>query len=316
MIIVTGGAGFIGSNIVKALNIRGIEDILIVDNLTNSEKYKNLIPLRFYDFVDKEDFINMLNKFKSYKIDTIFHEGACTNTMEYNGRYMMKNNYEYSKCLLNFAIEKKIRFIYASSASVYGLGDRGFKEIRDCENPMNIYAYSKFLFDEFVRRNLIKLDIQIVGLRYFNVYGPNENHKRKMASIIFQFFNQILEQGKVDLFEGSDNFKRDFVYIEDVVNVNMFFFENPNKVGIFNCGSGVARSFLEAANIMKKFFNKLSINYIPFPDILKGKYQTFTRADLTSLRKIGYKCSFSSLEEGVANYVKFLLKAVENDFFS
>ncbi len=309
MIVVTGGAGFIGSNLVKGLNERGISDILIVDNLEKAEKHKNLNSLDFYDFVDKRDFINHLSKFKDLNFEVIFHQGACSNTMEYNGRYMMQNNYDYSKKLLHFALENKIRFIYASSASVYGNGRNGFKEERTCEYPLNIYAFSKFLFDIYVRRLLKDSDIQIVGLRYFNVYGPQENHKDKMASVVFHFHNQILKEGKMKLFEGSENFKRDFVYVRDVVKVNLFFLDHPEKKGIFNCGTGKARSFLDIAKIMKNLYEKAEIEFIPFPEVLKGKYQTFTEADLGNLRRAGYKERFSSLEEGVTEYVKILKKS-------
>ena len=310
MIIVTGGAGFIGSNLVKELNEKGIKEILIVDNLENSEKHKNLNKLEFLDFIDKQDFIENLSKFQDLDIEIIFHQGACSNTMEYNGRYMMKNNYDYSKQLLHFAIDNKIRFIYASSASVYGTGKNGFREIKECEYPLNIYAFSKFLFDQYVRRIIDNAEVQIVGLRYFNVYGPQENHKGKMASVIFHFHNQILQEGKIKLFEGSENFKRDFIYVKDVVNVNMFFLENPDKKGIFNCGTGKARSFLDIAKIMQQLYDiDTKIEFIPFPKQLKGKYQTFTEADLTNLKKVGYQNSFTELEIGVKEYVQILKKS-------
>jgi len=314
MIVVTGGAGFIGSNIVKGLNERGIDGITIVDDLKNSEKHKNLNRLEFVDFVDKDDFIENLSNFKNIKIEIIFHQGACTNTMEYDGKYMIRNNYEYSKKLLQFAIENKIRFIYASSASVYGNGKNGFREDKMCEYPLNIYAFSKFLFDQYVRRIIDKVGIQIVGLRYFNVYGPQENHKGKMASVVFQFYNQILKEGKIKLFEGSENFKRDFIYVKDVVNVNMFFFDNPDKKGIFNCGTGNARSFLDIAKIMQHLYDKdVKIEFIPFPEQLKGKYQTFTEADLTNLKATGYGNNFYSLEEGIREYIIILKRS--NGFF-
>jgi ADP-L-glycero-D-manno-heptose 6-epimerase len=307
VIIVTGGAGFIGSNIIKKLNEEGIKDILVIDNFKNSEKYKNLNKLDFLDYIDKEDFIQNLENYKSLKIDTIFHQGACSNTMEYDGKYMMKNNYEYSKNLLNFAIENNIRFIYASSASVYGNGNNGFYESRECEYPLNIYAFSKYLFDNYVRNIINDASIQIVGLRYFNVYGPQENHKGKMASVVYHFHNQILEEGKIKLFEGSENFKRDFIYVKDAVNVIMFFFKNPEKRGIFNCGTGKARSFLDIANIMKELYEKkVEIEFIPFPEQLKGKYQTFTQADLANLKDIGYNSKFYNLEEGMKDYVDVL----------
>ncbi|WP_035589805.1 ADP-glyceromanno-heptose 6-epimerase [Hippea jasoniae] len=304
MIVVTGGAGFIGSNIVRALNKRGVGDIIIVDNLENSKKHLNLNALRFLDFVDKRDFIENLDKFDSF--DVIFHQGACSNTLEQNGRYMMQNNYEYSKKLFEFASKNNIRFIYASSASVYGNGENGFKEEEKCEYPLNIYAFSKFLFDRYVNRFLGELDIQVVGLRYFNVYGPNEAHKGRMASVVYHFHNEILEEETIKLFEGSENFKRDFVYIDDVADVNMFFFENPHKSGIFNVGSSKAESFLKIAEIMQGLYKNVRIEFIKFPDELKGKYQTFTQADLSKLREAGYMKKFTPLEVGVRQYVEIL----------
>ncbi len=304
MIVVTGGAGFIGSNLVRGLNKDGISDILIVDNLKNSQKHLNLNTLKFLDFVDKNDFLEKLNKFED--VDIIFHQGACSDTMESDGRYMMKNNYEYSKQLLDFAIKKGIRFIYASSASVYGRGEKGFKENFDNEYPLNIYAFSKFMFDRYVRRVRDQARTQIVGLRYFNVYGPQENHKGNMASVVFHFHNQILDDGTIKLFEGSENFKRDFVYIGCIVKVNLFFMENPEKSGIFNVGTGKAESFLKIAEIMQGLYPNVRIEFIKFPEQLKGKYQTFTQADLTNLRKAGYMKEFTPVEIGVRKYVEIL----------
>ncbi len=305
MIVVTGGAGFIGSNIVRGLNKDGIKDILIVDNLKNSRKHLNLNALEFYDFLDKEDFIENLDKLN--KIDLIFHQGACSNTLETDGRYMMKNNYEYSKMLLHYALDKNIRFIYASSASVYGLGKNGFSEERKNEFPLNIYAFSKFLLDQYVRRVALNNNsTQVVGLRYFNVYGPNEHHKGKMASVIYHFHNQIQDDGTIKLFEGSDKFKRDFVYIGCVVKVNLFFLNNPNISGIFNVGTGKAESFLKVAQIMQSLYPNVRIEFVKFPEELKGKYQTFTQADLSRLRAVGYKDEFTPIEIGIKKYVETL----------
>lgn len=307
MIIVTGGAGFIGSNIVKKLNDNGIKKILIVDEFPNYKKLKNLEALDFLDYIDKEKFISNLNKYSGGEIDTIFHQGACSDTMEKDKEYMLKTNYEYSKTLLNFCLEKKIKFIYASSASVYGSGEKGFRENEGCEMPLNCYAVSKSLFDSYASRKR-NTEIQITGLRYFNVYGPQENHKDRMASVIFNFHNQILSNKKIKLFEGSNNFLRDFVSVEDIANINMYFFEN-NKSGIFNCGTGIARSFVDLAGIMKDLYPpKIDIEFIPFPDELSGKYQSFTLADLTNLRNAGYKKEFLSLEEGIRRYVTLLQK--------
>jgi len=307
MIIVTGGTGFIGSNLIRGLNEKGINDIIVVDNLENSKKHRNLNSLEFIDFIDKEGFIENINIFENEKIDTIFHQGACTDTMEFNGRFMMDNNYNYSKKLLQFAIEKNIRFIYASSAAVYGSGKNGFEEIKNCEYPLNIYAFSKYMFDQYVRRILEKTNIQIVGLRYFNVYGPQENHKGKMASVIFHFFNQVQNDRKLKLFEGSERFKRDFVYVQDIIDINLFFLKNSLKRGIFNCGTGKAESFLKIAEIIKSLLcNDIKIEFIPFPEELIGKYQYFTQAELSNLRKAGYSNEFTNIKDGIEKYIRIL----------
>ncbi|MDD4526516.1 MAG: ADP-glyceromanno-heptose 6-epimerase [Candidatus Margulisbacteria bacterium] len=302
MIIVTGGAGFIGSNIVKGLNDKGITDILIVDNLSNPEKHLNLNSLKYYDYVDKQDFIANLDKFKAYR--TIFHQGACSDTTETDGKYMMRNNYEYSKELLLFSLNNDIDLIYASSASIYGNGDKGFKEDPMCEYPLNVYAFSKFSFDNFVRNVRLKrknIDSQILGLRYFNVYGYQENHKGKMASVAYRMFNQIKNKEEIKLFEGSEGFLRDFIFIEDVVKVNLFFYEN-GKQGIYNCGTGKARSFLDIANTVQSLNKSAKLIYTPFPEQLKGKYQVYTQADTTKLRAAGFTQNFHTLEEGIGKY--------------
>ncbi len=307
MIIVTGGAGFIGSNLVKALNERSINDILIVDNLEKSGKHKNLNTLEFTDYCDKRDFFNKIENLKGLKIEAVFHQGACSDTMETNGRYMMENNYEFSKLLLEFCIRNNSRFIYASSASVYGDGKKGFKESRNFEYPLNIYAYSKFLFDQYVRKLLHNSPIQIAGLRYFNVYGSQETHKGRMASTVFQFHNQILKDGIIRLFEGSENFKRDFIFVQDVVDVNLYFFGHPEKSGIFNCGTGRAESFLKIAETMKGLYKKnVQIQFVPFPEELEGKYQAFTEADLSNLRQAGFVKDFTSMVDGIRAYVRVL----------
>lgn len=308
MIIVTGGAGFIGSNLVKALNNRGIDEIVIVDDLENGEKIKNLRDLEIMDFIPKDDFILNLEE-HTRKCDVIFHLGANTNTMEYNGNKIMKDNYIYSKKLLDFCIKRGIRFIYASSASIYG--NKCFREDRTCEDPLNPYAYSKYLFDQYVRRLIKTAKIQIVGLRFFNVYGPREFHKGKMASVALQFYLQLRKNGTIKLFEGSEKFKRDFIYVDDVVNVALFFFDNEDKNGIFNCGTGKAESFLKVAKLLIKYVGDGKIEYISFPETLRGKYQYFTQADLTKLRNAGYKKRFIDLEEGIKSYVKYLDKNVE-----
>jgi ADP-L-glycero-D-manno-heptose 6-epimerase len=302
MIIVTGGAGFIGSNLVKYLNDKGFTNILIVDNLASTSKFLNLNRLKFADYVDKNDFLQMLPKLQ--KIDTIFHQGACSSTTQTDANYLIHNNYEYSKTLLHHCLDHQIDFIYASSASVYGNGDNGFAENPVCEYPLNAYAFSKYIFDNYVRRitKPATLKSQVAGLRYFNVYGYQENHKGSMASVPFHFFNQANETGKIKIFEGSENFRRDFIFIEDVMEVVNYLFQSGDS-GIFNCGTGNARSFMDMANIFVQLVPGCHIETIPFPDHLKGKYQTFTQADMSLLTESGLTHRFLSLEEGMGKYV-------------
>ena len=315
MIIVTGGAGFIGSNIVKGLNERGREDVLIVDNLTNMVKFKNIQGLKALDYMDKKDFIDAIKngKFDDTNIEVIFHEGACSDTMEYNGKYMMENNFEYTKTLMHFALKKKIQLIYASSASTYGSGKHGFSEKPACEEALNVYAFSKLFFDNYARRYFDNVESQIVGLRYFNVYGPQENHKGKMASMIFQMFNQWKAEGKVKLFEGIDGYGngeqvRDFIYVKDVVKVNFFFWDHPELKGIYNCGTGHAHTFNTLAKGVLKYFGSGKLEYVPFPEVLKGKYQSFTEADSSKLLAAGYDGGFTDIEEAIAEYCALLDK--------
>ena len=315
MIIVTGGAGFIGSNIVKGLNERGREDVLIVDNLTNMVKFKNIQGLKAIDYMDKNDFIAAIKngKFDDANIEVIFHEGACSDTMEYNGKYMMENNFEYTKTLMHFALKKKIQMLYASSASTYGSGKHGFSEKPACEEALNVYAFSKLFFDNYARRYFDAAESQIVGLRYFNVYGPQENHKGKMASMIFQMFNQWKAEGKVKLFEGIDGYGngeqvRDFIYVKDVVKVNFFFWDNPELKGIYNCGTGHAHTFNTLAKGVLKYFGSGELEYVPFPEVLKGKYQSFTEADSSKLLAAGYDGGFTDIEEAIAEYCALLDK--------
>ncbi len=306
MIIVTGGAGFIGSNLIKGLNELGHNDILVVDNLANAAKHLNLNGVLVSDFLDKHDFLQALPDLKN--IEAVFHQGACSSTTETDGEYMMRNNYQFSKTLLHYCVDNKIPFYYASSASVYGNGENGFAEKRECEYPLNVYAFSKFMFDHYVLRYLEKntVDSPVIGLRYFNVYGYQENHKGSMASVIFHFYNQLREGGKMRLFEGSDDFRRDFIFVEDVVRVNLHFFQQP-QTGIYNCGTGEARSFLDIAKIIQQLeTQETQIEFIPFPDHLVGKYQTFTQANLQALRDAGYAQPFVSLEEGVKRYYQRL----------
>jgi len=308
MIIVTGGAGFIGSNIVKTLNQQGRTDILVVDDLTDGKKFVNLADCEIADYLDKDDFLDMIEAGHDFgNIDAIFHEGACSATTEWDGQFMMKNNYEYSKSLLHYCLDRRIPFLYASSASVYG-GGQIFKEIREHEEPLNVYGYSKFLFDQYVRRVLPTAHSQVVGFRYFNVYGPREQHKGSMSSVAFHFNNQIPEQGQVNLFAGSGGYgdgeqRRDFVYVGDVVSVNLWFMENPQVSGIFNLGTGRSQAFNDVANAVINWHGKGKINYVPFPEHLKGAYQSFTEADISNLRKVGYDKPFKTVEEGVKAYL-------------
>lgn len=312
MIIITGGAGFIGSNLVKALNARGRGDVLVVDNLSNGVKFKNLADCEIRDYQDKEDFLAWVSAGREADepIDAIVHLGACSSTTEWDGRYMMRNNYEYSKTLLDYCLERRIPFIYASSASVYGAG-RVFKEQRDHEAPLNVYGYSKFLFDQHVRRLLPKAQSQIVGLRYFNVYGPREQHKGTMASVAFHLNNQLLAEGRVKLFEGCDGYgngeqRRDFVYVGDTSAVKLWLLDHPAVSGIFNLGTGRSQSFNDVAQAVLKFHGRGTLDYIAFPDHLRGRYQSFTEADIGALRAAGYDAPFKTVEQGVHEYLSWL----------
>lgn len=307
MIIVTGGAGFIGSNLVHSLNLQGFTNIIIVDHLGTSDKQMNLNRLKFADYIDKNDFLDLLPSLP--KISTIFHQGACSATTERDVSYLMKNNYEYSKTLLHHCLANQVDFIYASSASVYGNGDNGFKEDPLCEYPLNGYAFSKFVFDNYVRRvfNPEKHNSQVVGLRYFNVYGYQENHKGSMASVPYHFFNQANGTGSIKVFEGSETFLRDFIFIEDVMEVVKYLFQSGES-GIFNCGTGQARSFMDMANIFARLHGNCAIDTIPFPDHLKGKYQAYTQADMAALMEAGFHGKFHSLEQGMEKYLERLKK--------
>jgi ADP-L-glycero-D-manno-heptose 6-epimerase len=323
-VIVTGAAGFIGSNLVKALNARGVTQVVAVDNLTRAEKMPNLADCEIADYLDKEDFIARV---RADELDAdaaaVLHQGACSDTMETDGRYMMENNYRYSLDLMDWCQRFDIPFIYASSASVYG-GGRVFRESREHEAPLNVYGYSKFLFDQVVRRRLAGRTAQIAGFRYFNVYGPREAHKGRMASVAFHFFSQYVREGRVRLFEGSGGYGpgeqiRDFVSVEDAVKVNLFFLDHPEISGIFNVGTGRAQSFNDVAcatvNAVRRARGEAPlalaqlresgvVEYIPFPPQLVGKYQSYTEADVSALRAAGYASPFLTVEEGVGRYVQ------------
>lgn len=309
MIIVTGGAGFIGSNIVHGLNSRGIDDIIIVDDLTDGNKCVNLADANFKDYVDKEDFAKLIKSGGSFgNVSAFFHQGACSDTTEHNGKLMMKVNYEYSKDIYHWASSNNIPFYYASSASVYGNGQK-FIEERNYERPLNVYAFSKYLFDSYVRAR--SCTSPVVGLRYFNVYGPRENHKGRMASMALHMHNQLKNGDTVSLFEGSGGYmagcqERDFIHVDDVVALNLWLLENPQISGVYNCGTGIGRSFNDMAKSIISYYRKGKIEYIPFPDNLVGRYQSFTQADISSLRGLGYKKDFISLERGIESYMRWL----------
>ncbi|GAW87266.1 ADP-L-glycero-D-manno-heptose 6-epimerase [Bathymodiolus platifrons methanotrophic gill symbiont] len=312
MIIVTGGAGFIGSNIVKTLNQQGRTDIIIVDDLTDGTKFRNIVDCDIADYWDKDDFLNRVqnNTDLPDNIEVIFHEGACSSTTEWDGKYMMQNNYEFSKALLHYCLDHSIAFIYASSAATYG-GNKQFTESREYEDPLNVYGYSKWQFDQYVRHLDLDNTTQVVGLRYFNVYGPREQHKGSMASVAFHLHNQILKGENPKLFEGCDGYEnggqlRDFIYIDDIVAVNLWLFAHPEVNGIFNVGTGKAQSFKDVANAVIDYHKKGQINYIPFPAHLKGSYQSYTQADMSKLRAVGYNAPFKTVQEGVSLYLAWL----------
>jgi len=309
VIVVTGAAGFIGSNLILGLNARGRSDIIAVDELTDGTKFRNLADAEIADYLDKDEFLGRVERGELPRIHAIFHQGACSATTEWNGKFVMDVNYRYSKVLLYYSQQHDIPYFYASSASVYGMGSNGFREERDCEKPLNMYAYSKFLFDQYVRR--MKPRNQVVGLRYFNVYGPREQHKGGMASTAFHFNNQIAKDGACRLFAGSDGYpdggqRRDFIHVDDVVAMNLWFWDHPQKSGIYNCGTGRAQPFNDIANAVIAWHGRGRIDYVPFPDNLVGRYQSFTEASHEQLRAIGYDRPFLTVEEGVKRYLDWL----------
>jgi ADP-L-glycero-D-manno-heptose 6-epimerase len=320
--IVTGAAGFIGSKLIEGLNRRGITEIVAVDNLAHADKFKNIAGCEIADYIDLAELPARLEALEG-SVEAVLHQGACSDTMETDGRYMMENNYAYSRRLLEWCQDEEVPLVYASSAAVYGRGP-DYREERACERPLNIYGYSKFLFDQLVRARLPDATAQVVGLRYFNVYGPNETHKGRMASVALHAFQQLHAEGKVKLFVGSDGYRdgeqrRDFIYVDDCVAVNLWFLERRNVSGVFNCGTGRAQAFNRVAvaainavhgtqATLQDLVGKGLIEYIPFPPALVGKYQSFTEADLTRLRAAGYPGEFMTVEQGVSAYVKELQK--------
>lgn len=314
MIIVTGAAGFIGSNLVHALNARAEKDLLLVDSLERGTKYRNLLGARFRDILDKADFAQLLER-QDASLDSaqaVFHLGACSSTTEWNGRYLLENNYRYSKRVLSFCERKKIPFIYASSAAVYG-ATRTFREEREHEGALNAYGWSKQIFDDHVRDGWGELEIPVVGLRYFNVYGPREAHKGAMASVVSHFYRQLRASGQVLLFGEHDGFeageqRRDFVHVDDVVQAHLHFLDSSSEKarGIFNLGTGKARTFNEMAAAVIAHHGTGRIDYVPFPEHLRGNYQSFTEANLDRLRASGFSQAFQSIEQGVASYCRWI----------
>ena len=325
-IIVTGAAGFIGANNVRALNARGETNVLAVDNLELADKFRNLVDCEIADYLDKREFLDLVRRRALPRPDAVFHQGACSDTMQTDGRYMLENNYRYTLALLDWCQELKVPLIYASSAAVYG-GGQTFVESREFERPLNVYGYSKFLFDQVLRRRLASLTAPVIGLRYFNVYGPRESHKGRMASVAFHHFNQFRAEGRVKLFEASHGYAngeqlRDFIHVDDVIAANLHFAGKPVS-GIYNLGTGRAQSFNDVAltvvNTMRAAAGKDAlplvsavsqgvIEYIPFPPALLGKYQAFTQADTTRLRAAGFNAQMQTVQQGTAAYVQWLLK--------
>lgn len=308
MYVVTGGAGFIGGNLVRELNRRGTRDILVVDDLTDGRKFRNLRDCEIADYLDKEEFREMLKRdLVPQEVKGIFHLGACAVTTETDGRRMLDANFAYSKSVLEWSLGRRMPVVYASSAAVYGLSPES-AERRENERPLNVYGYSKLLFDQYVRRRCAGAGSTVVGLRFFNVYGPGEAHKGKMASMGYQIYRQIRDGGVGKLFQGTGGVgdgeqRRDFVHVLDIVAMSLFFMEGPPRRGILNAGTGTARSFNDLARAVTAALGRGRIEYIQFPDSLRGRYQNFTKADLTQLRATGYTAGALSLEEGIARSV-------------
>jgi len=324
-VVVTGAAGMIGSNLVHGLNAIGIDDVIAVDDMTDGPKYRNLLGAKISDYFDRSEFYRRFANAEFGKVEAVLHEGACSDTMEHNGRYMMDTNYRCSKDLLDACQAQGTRLLYASSAATYG-GSASFREEPQFEQPLNVYGYSKLLFDNVVRRVLPAARTQVAGFRYFNVYGPREQHKGRMASVAFHHFNQFRDTGKVKLFGDYGGYaageqSRDFVFVDDVVAVNLWFLQNAQASGIFNLGTGRAQPFNdvavatvnasralkgEAALPLPELVRQGLIEYTPFPEALVGKYQCFTQADLAQLRATGCPHAFADVATGVARYADWL----------
>ncbi|MFJ1301456.1 ADP-glyceromanno-heptose 6-epimerase [Pseudomonadota bacterium AL_CKDN230030165-1A_HGKHYDSX7] len=324
MIVVTGAAGFIGSNLVRGLNRRGITDIIAVDDLTDGDKFRNLVDCRIADYIGHDDFRERVREGRLPKLRAVLHQGACSDTTERNGQYMMDNNYRVTLELFEYCQAQRVPFLYASSAAVYG-GSSVYVEEPANEKPLNVYGYSKLLFDQVLRTRMDRLTAQVVGLRYFNVYGPHEQHKGRMASVAFHNMNQFLAEGHVRLFGGWDGWEdggqsRDFISVEDVVAVNLHFLDHPQISGVFNCGTGRAQPFNdiahavvnalraergEAALTLAQQVEQGLIRYVPFPDDLKGRYQSFTQANVDNLRATGFVAPMRDVQTGVTEYVRY-----------
>jgi ADP-L-glycero-D-manno-heptose 6-epimerase len=320
---VTGGAGFIGSALIAALNERGVDDILVVDRLGSDQRWKNLVNLRFADYIDKDEFLDMVAEdVLPVSVDAVFHFGACSSTTETDVSFLMENNYEYTKQLAQWTTDENIRFIYASSAATYGDGSQGFSDDEDkleTLKPLNPYGCSKQLFDLWAKRN--GLLEKIVGLKYFNVFGPNEYHKQEMRSFVLKAFEQINTTGEVRLFKshrpdyGDGEQKRDFLYVKDAVDMTLFFYDKPEISGIYNLGAGIARTWNDLAKAVFAAMGKSpNIEYIDMPDPVRNQYQYFTEADISKLRSSGYKDSITSLEQAIKDYITNYL--VQGEYLS
>jgi ADP-L-glycero-D-manno-heptose 6-epimerase len=318
MIVVTGGAGFIGSAIIWKLNKRGINSIIIVDELGKDDKWKNLLGLNYEDFIHKDEFISMiLLRNVPFKISTIIHMGACSSTTEKDADYLMNNNVHYSQKLAKYSLANGIRFIYASSAATYGDGSNGYEDDDSSLNslhPLNMYGYSKHIFDTWIKRNGF-MD-KVVGLKFFNVYGPNEYHKGEMRSVVLKAFEQVRDTGKVKLFKSykpeyrDGEQKRDFIFVKDAVDMTLHFYENPKYNGLFNIGTGRAQTWLDLVySVFEALGKPVNIEFIDMPDEIRSKYQYFTEADTTKIKLAGYDKKIMNLREGVTDYIKnYLLK--------